>query len=478
LACIALLAAGACKEQARLVPPPADRFYFPSGIALRHVKPGTNTTCDAADIGVVGQCTTQLFVASANFDLRFAGGTLIAVKDVDQAITTATQQTPNPLTPAFTDAQPIGSNAGEVAILDDESCQGSSAAGYGPQVMVTSGSENRLYRFDLAAEPGTLLGDPALLPLGEPIGSGLVVKDPYGIALACGHYDNDAISTLNVRAYVGYLDVEVHHGGLGQIDLAPDGTASAPRWVDLGITPARSAVFDPATTRLFVSDIFTTTAFSPVRWLTLADPSPTFDLVNLEDSVRGAVPKALALSTDGTRLYVALTLYDVSAATFSGTLPSVGIGGALAILQSSTGPDGAITFRTIRVVPMPGRGTNDLRVIPRAGSSDLVAVIGSDDSTLAFYDDATGTVANVFGVFQDAVCGSDANQRAPAPCELGKPLLGLTPWGMASEVLSGGNARLYIGSFNDGWINVITFNPATPQQPPISWARIGPEMSP
>jgi DNA-binding beta-propeller fold protein YncE len=73
---------------------------------------------------------------------------------------------------------------------------------------------------------------------------------------------------------------------------------------------------------------------------------------------------------------------------------------------------------------------NELVVLPRAGRSDLVAVVGVGNNTVAFYDDALGQVVGHIGA------------------------VGLQPFGIAAD-LKGPGARLYVSSYQDGRVVVI-----------------------
>jgi len=470
---LALLLA-ACGDAPPAIPPPDDAFYFPTGLALRHVPPG----CTGGSLG----CTTQLIVGSSNFDLRYdpvLGGRITSV-DVKTAVELAlARQLADSLSePPALDASNgllgtvrVGSFGGEVAVLDEETCPGwETTLRKRPQALVASRSQNALYRVDLEG-----FSDALRSPLDASL------ADPYGVTVACGKFPTIeaplAKPVAQALAFVTYLRAPNTHGWLSRIDLT-DNTLTA---IDVGTVPTHSAVFDPASTRLYATSRFGAIGYSPLRWLTLATPSAVPIAVNVFDVVRGAELRGIALSSDGTattsptRAYLALRIYDVAAATSSGTRPGNDLAGALAVMDLSETSAGRPSTKILNVVPLD-RGATEVRVIPRTGLRDLVAVTSTDDSTLTLYDDETGSIAKVFAVCS-AVPGA-GDPSAPAPCQDGRPLLGKQPFGLAAERFTDGTrelARLYVGSFDRGWVNVITIDPLLPSAAPDSWARIGPE---
>ena len=138
-------------------------------------------------------------------------------------------------------------------------------------------------------------------------------------------------------------------------------------------------------------------------------------------------------------------------------------------------PQGGPAARVLRVVPLD-RGPTEVKVIHRDGQRDLVAITSTDDAALTLYDDEVGEIARVFGLFGRCDSESD-NANAPPPCDPGKPLLGKQPFGLAVQPLTptASQARLFVGSFDRSWVNVIDIDPSRPQAAPSAWTRIGPE---
>jgi hypothetical protein len=132
----------------------------------------------------------------------------------------------------------------------------------------------------------------------------------------------------------------------------------------------------------------------------------------LEYSYRVAEARGLALSSDEKRLYLVGRAPD--------TLVVINIDDS-----SPLGP----SLKVVRAVPLP-EGSNELRVIPRPGRSDLVAVTCSGGGVVVLYDDDVGDlVAQVQGV-------------------------GLQTFGLAVAMRPPG-ARLFATNFSDGRVAII-----------------------
>lgn len=469
-----LLLAGGCHDAVPVVPPPLDRFYFPTSIALRH--PGG---CTAGDTGC-----TQLLVASSNFDLRYDptnGGTVLAV-DVDPAPPASGAAAA--VLPVLGSAQ-VGSFTGELAVLDDETCKGWETPSRAAQVLVTSRSQRALYRLDLSPGGALDCGAACKVPLDT------TLADPYGVTVACGQYPAappidgsppDLARTGQFLAFISYLRAPSAEGWLSRVDL----TGGAARTqIDLGFDPISTTAFDPARGLLYATARFGTLGTAPLRAYDLAAPQVQPITANLFDAIRGAELTGLALSSDGTRAYVALRIYDPALAISLSGRPATDLAAALAVIDLSQLLSGAPAASAIlRVVPVD-RGASEVRRLARspippavAKVRDLVAIASPDEGTVTLYDDETGTVAQVIGA-----CGSPGAAAAPQPCAPGDPALGKQPFALAFESLDAANARLFVASFDRSWVNVLTFDPTHPSVPvqpqgtsPLpNWRRIGPE---
>ena len=462
-ALLALAAALACTDKVLAPAPPADRFYFPTGLAVRHVPAG----CTAGTAG----CQSQLLVVSSNYDLLYdpaLGGTLISV-DVGQALAAAAAGAPSPLALQPLGSLRIGTFGGELALVDAETCPGWTG---GTQALVASRSLKTLYRVDVDAQGGLSCGSACPIPLAADL------ADPYGVSIACGSWPSTpgAAPSRQQLAFVSYLRAPDLHGWLSRLDLAAVDAAGQPTSpltrVDLQVAPTHQSVFDPQTARLYVTGRFSGAGYDPLRFLELATPGYPPRTVNLDLTVRGAETRGLALSTDRTRAYLAMRIFDEDTAISFGARPAGDLAGALVVLDLTEQASGGPTLTPLRVVPLE-RGAVEVRVVPRPGRRDLVAVTSADDSSLTLYDDDLGAVAAAYGVCVDP--GAAGAPAAPAPCAPGQPLFGTQPFGLAVEPLASGLVRLYVGSFDRGFVNVIQIDPAHPQIAPSSWVRIGAE---
>ncbi len=153
--------------------------------------------------------------------------------------------------------------------------------------------------------------------------------------------------------------------------------------------------------------------------LRLVDPDTigadggTFVLTSgIENAYRAVEGRGVALSSDEHRVYIAARLPD-------------------SLIVASVNDPTSLTPRidVARTVPLPAN-PSEVRVIRRAGQSDLVVVTCSGAQSVVLYDDDVGNVVGqVNGV-------------------------GLTPFGLAVDLRESG-ARLYVGDFDDGRIAVI-----------------------
>ncbi|HET9595729.1 MAG TPA: hypothetical protein VFP65_09125 [Anaeromyxobacteraceae bacterium] len=504
LAAPALLAAaalGACGDRASFIDPPGDRLFFPTGMALRRVN-AAGGTCRPADGAA---CRTHLLVASSNFDLAFSateGGTL-AVIDADAAVEAASQPgatSPLPLTTAGVlvgAPVPVGSYAGEVAVVDDSTCPGWEDGIPGqppntPEALVTSRQLGSLYRVALGSD------GPSCRNCAVKLNTALA--DPFGVTVACGSFPPSAGLAPQPRrdAWVTYLRAPQSLGWLTRVDLDVHAPLAGNTDVNIGRVSTHSSAYDPSTTRLYVSPRFDTNASSaPLRSLQLGrfDLSDTstgtfggaLQAIDLTSVLRGAEPRGLALSrgprAPGTapRLFMGLRVFDATLASQLGVRPSGDLAGALVAFDTVTGPDEAITPRFAAILPID-RGATVVRTVERLATAtepakrDLVFATATDDSSLLVYDDEVGKVAQVI-----AFCQPTENDPTPGPCQAGRPRLGLQPFGLAVEARAADAlhpapyVRVYVGSFDRNWVNILDMDPANPQAPPSGWWRIGQE---
>jgi hypothetical protein len=480
-ALLLLSVAAACHDSQRNVAPPLDRFYYPTGVAVRHEPPG----CAAGTPG----CQSQLLVASSNFDLQYealTGGTLLSV-DVDRALGGNPNASAPPtngqfLPGAVLGAHKVGSFGGEVAVVDETTCPGWPSA---PQVLVATRAQNMLYRLDV--DPGTGALSPAATGATVQLpSSGLA--DTYGVTVVCGNLAAAGGGSPAPRhlAFVTFLRAQNNEGFLSRIDL-DSGTLEAT--YDVGAGPTQSTAYDDRRGLLFMSELFSAVGVAKLRWLDLGSPQLGVGFVDYGPVVRGAELVSLALSSDRARVYLAARLYDYDTAATTGTRPLGDLGAALLVIDLQRVLSGAAAADTLLNVVHLDRGPVALVAIPRTDATgnrirDLVVATSSDDGTMTFYDDELGATAAVFGIC-DGNSPLALNRQAsggtgglvPDPCPDGNPSLGKQPFGLAWEPYTSGTqtlARLFVGSFDRSWVNAIVLDPANPGAPK-SWARIGPE---
>jgi hypothetical protein len=204
--------------------------------------------------------------------------------------------------------------------------------------------------------------------------------------------------------------------------------------------------------------------------------------------VRGAELVSLALSSDTppSRAYLTARLYDYDTALTTGMRPSDDLGAALLVVDLNAVLSGTVApADTILNVVHLDRGPVSIVAIPRTDSGgnrirDLVALTSSDDGTMTLYDDELGQTAAVFGVCDAGPLLDQPRSEppfdglVPDPCPSGNAALGKQPYGLAWEPYQGRLIRLFVDSFDRGWVNAIVLDPAHPDTPK-PWARIGPE---
>ncbi len=425
---------------------PPDRFYYPAGLA--------HLDSLSSDAGV-------LLVANGDFDKRFGAGTFMAV-DLDRVspplppfgqqpaarVPQIGQLSPEGTTPAQVSIAPF---AGEVALLE--------VAPLRYRAFVPTRSERmRLFAVDVSLEgggvslachqpgPGAAEGDcvsgaPQLSPVEfEQSASGLPrAPGPYGVAARaracgaaclspagcdCGEQGSCSASGVCRRSngeVVG--DVFVTH--ISQADSPVGSGTNARGYV------VRVDAFEPKVTEASFIGIdagATSSVAVGRRWAYVSGRflNPTGDLIRLvsgegggsvrsaalQDALRIAEARGIALSSDERRVYLA------------GRAPDVLVVGAVEGADTDTP-----SIRPVRSIPLP-EGPNDVKVLSRPGRSDLVAISCTSAGVVVLYDDDVGNiVAQVSGV-------------------------GVQPFAVTVDQ-RGGGARLYVGNFQDGRIAVI-----------------------
>lgn len=432
------LAAAACAPEERPDPlPPLDRFYYPIGLATTRLGGGT-----------------ALFVASSNFDLRYAatdGGTLLSMDAAGGAA-------PGPVVPLG--AERIGSYAGSVAVADAVTCPGIAS----PIAMVASRYDDVLYRFGIDGAGALSCGDGcAVAPGGPP-------RDPFAVTPACLPAGAPTRpSGLRRAAYVGWLFAPKSTRGAGygawitEVDL--DRPLAGVRNVEIGDGPVRSLAYEPASDRLWIATqssgaraLLYSVVLSDPRW-TGSAPWEAASAVDLFPAVRGAELRAVAVGTPPAagvqRLYATARLYDAETQDSTGTRPGGDVGGVLLVLDVTAGVDGLPVVQVRRIVSI-GTGVGDVAVVRRAAPArDLVVATVLDGDLVLVYDDAAEAVALEI-----------------AHTAQGVPILGDRPVALAiDQPVAGGPATVFVAAFGSGLVTRFGLDPANPAADPTASLR-------
>ncbi len=442
---LSLAALSACGNLGKIEGPALDRFAFPAGLA--HVT-------------VPGKTNGVLLVANANGDKRYTAGSIVAV-DLD-ALTDLPQLGSAPYAVKnisdlhLTESQRavIGSFAGELHLSEVR-------AGEWRAYVPTRAEDNGLYRVKLTMEgttpklsciggasgdgqncvptgismtPDFLAKTTSGLPRApQPFGVTSLVRActnaidccPAGATDLCGR-------TCQANACVGkdgapYSDLWVTH--IAAADSPPqsgtnyvsylvhidsdDFTIGETNYVSIGFGASNSAV---ALGRwVYVTGRLATTAPNLLR---LVRSDSRYDFYTVyevasEAAVRVADSRAIALSSDKTRLYML------------GRLPDSIIFGEI---QGGDGYSPAVPLT--KQVPTID-AVIDLKVIPRVGKGDLLVISGGTSlGQLAIYDTDSGQHAAI-------VKG-----------------IGAQPSNVTVDV-RGNSARIFTSNFGDGRISVV-----------------------
>jgi hypothetical protein len=274
--------------------------------------------------------------------------------------------------------------------------------------------------------------------------------DAFDVAVVCQPGAGGPSPTP--QAFVTHLRGRDQNGGLSRVNLT---AATDLTRIDMGLGPTQAAAWDPGAGRLFVATRFARSAQMPLHWLE-RDPAGvlvyrTGQEVDLDDLIRGAEPRAIALSRDGHRAFVGLRLYDAASATRTGNRPAGDTGSALAVLDVSEDQTGRPAMKLIRLVFLD-RGPSEIRLLSaRTAPGDgrplreLVGISASDGDTVYLYDDEAGAIVNALTL------------RAS-----GNFALGDQPFGIAVEPRGPGRDRLFVGSFQNHEVTSLEVDLAHP----------------
>lgn len=451
------MAAG-CRDSYPVLQPPLDILHFPVGLAVRQMPPTASTPFGSS----------QLVIANSNFNLFYdqsSGGTLLVV-DPD---TSVDYELGGPLT--VLGSSRTGSFLGEVQIAEPgcpaswpdcpSGCATLPASTAGDaRVIVASRSNQAIYRMAMAADGSLACGDGCMVTV--PIDR----LDPYGVSMAC----SAASGVPEAFAFVSHLAASNNLGWLTRVNLLDDADVTG---LVLGSNATYTSIFNALDDRVFVSSSISIDA--QFRWFNpLVTPStvdgflvPNYSGPAFSSFLPGAVARDMALSSDGTRLYVTVQVYDLTLALQTGAFFAQG--GALAIFDL-TETAFAEPRMALLGVERTCLGTGQIRRLPlRPGKPDLFAITCDVEGSLAIYDSDARKVVRYVGLDPGT----------------GLPVLGLSPFGLAVEPIDPGRAtpfnpllpydpspcvagrechRIYVGSFIDNWINVLEMDPDQPTE--------------
>lgn len=425
----------ACTNTASNGGPPITKLYFPTGIA--HVD-------------VPGKTDGVLYVANANFDKRYATGSINAIA-LDKLLLPAlgspagaVKELPE-LAMTETQSVQIASFSGELAILK---------VNEGHRIYVPTRSEGmRVYQ-----ALGTVDADgvPTLTCLGGGAGQNCTdygpslsppqfeqsttgiprAPSPYGVGVAqractvasdcCVAGDTACTRTCSANKCLDsagepFADVYFTHltqadspllsltnfrGYLVRLD-SDTFTVDESNFINIGPGSANSvAVVGPWA---YVSGRILNPQPNLMR---IVRPDGVALSTALESVFRVSDARSVTPSSDGKRLYVV------------GRVPDT-----LMILNINDGLSASPSLSFVKAIPLCD-APNQAAVIPRAGRGDLVAVTCTSGGNVALYDDDVGDlVALVSGI-------------------------GVQPFGLAVDT-RGDAARIYTSLFGDGRIAVI-----------------------
>lgn len=430
-----------CPSQPYTNPVPSSRLYFPTGVV--HVD-------------VPGSSDGVLFVSNGNTDKRYTSGSVVAISldqvqeadggvvglpAVGAAVTGGARQ--------FTvlnqvNAVQVSSFTGELAKLD--------LGGQRYRLFVPSRSEGmKFHAVDVDVSSGTpkmqcfpaapdgaptdcAANAPSLSPpaIEQSVTGVPRATAPFGVAVKprvctaaadCGSGRSCVAGACRSSGGDAFADVFVTH--ITQVDspLASNQnlrgyairvdsdamTVDSTNFNNLGTGATSSAAAGQRW--VYLSGRFVSTTGYP-NLLRLVDINGSVLTTGLETSFGVADTRGIAVGSSEERIYLI------------GRNPDV-----LLVIQVRNPTADVPALGLVRSVRLPN-APNELKVIPRAGRGDLVAITCSGAGVLALYDEDLGDlVAQV-------------------------PAVGLQPFGLDFD-LRGTAARIFVSDFNDGRIAVV-----------------------
>jgi len=473
---VALLAFGiaaGCRDSYPTLVPPTNILYYPTGLAVRQMPP--DSTDPKKQYG-----WSQLVVGNANFDLRFdstTGGTVV-VLDPDAAPDRSTGQPFVPLGAIRT-----GSFVGELAMAGGSCPTGGTdwdgwtdcpyacdnlkndpaiKDGGTKLIFASRAVPQQIYRTILKKDGTISCGTNCVFEV--PIQQ----LDPYGVTTVCSTGVN---KPLVAYAFVSQLMATNGLGYMNRVNLLQD--AEPPLPLVMGPYATYASVYEPERELVFVSSVATDAQFrwfNPLVTVSVVDgfAVPDYTGPSFSSLVPGAVARDMALSSDGTVLYVTIQMYDLTLAVQTGLFYTQG--GGLAIFDLTQSSFGSPRMALVGLKPTCV-GAGQIRRLPARADPidpDLFVITCDQDGQLVLYDSDSQRVVRTIGM-------------NPAT---GLPILGLQPFGIAVEAIDPRRAttpvqgqdypedspcmvgaechRIYVSSFMQDWINVLELMPDFP----------------
>jgi hypothetical protein len=324
--------------------------------------------------------------------------------------------------------------------------------------VVASRSNQTIYRMAMAAD-GSLTCDencPYDLPVER--------LDPYGVSLACS---TDAGGPA-AYAFVSHLQAANNLGWLTRVNLLDDAEVLG---LVLGSNATYTSLYNSRDDLTFVSASVAVDAqfrwFNPLVTASEVDGFlvPDYSGPYFSTFMPGAVARDMALSSDGSLLYVMIQLFDLTLALQTGSFFTQG--GALAVFDL-TPTSFAEPRMALLGVERTCLGAGQIRRLPhRPGKPDLFAITCDVEGSLAIYDSDARRVVHYVGLNPSS----------------GMPLLGRSPFGLAVEPIDPARAtvpvpgagyeaspctpthacqRIYVASFIDQYVNILELDPDEP----------------
>lgn len=415
---LATLALVSCARAQNTHPPLADRFYFPSGLGF---------------VAVPGSLNGVLYVANSNYDRRYDHGSVMAVsldavRDGNgnglpvlgaPVASAGPAQFPalNLGAQAFTVIQTFAGRVGQYTLPDGRQRLFIPSQGEKNPLQIIDANADALTCLftDPAASTNCLTNAPSLSAnANTPSSAGVpAAPQPWDVAIASDGQafvthvygaDSPPGTQKNIESYLVTFNAE-----------APPRTIPDNSFLLLDNAGSWDVV--PGRRYAYVSGIFPqpSTGSAPDVLVRMVDRSGSGLVVypQLRGQFQALQARGIALSADEQRLYLVTRTPD-----------------ALLVLHINGATSDAPSLLVERIVPLPS-GPMEIRMLPRAGRGDLLAITCEGSGSLVFYDNDLGDLASEV------------------------PGVGLQPADLAVDIRPGNQARVYVSDEAGGRVAVV-----------------------